>query len=99
MKKEDVVVLLLPSSFIIPSHKLLLFFIVHIFFLSLQRCFGLAWINARCPPKPLYHSPSSAGHGRGNRMKAWRVEKGQGGITHRLLSQTKQTELGEKRKI
>jgi len=23
--------------------------------------FGLAWMNARCPPKPLYHSPSSTG--------------------------------------
>ena len=23
--------------------------------------FGMAWINARCPPKPLYCSPSSAG--------------------------------------
>jgi len=22
-------------------------------------CFGLAWINARCPPKMLYHSPLS----------------------------------------
>jgi len=29
----------------------------------------LAWINATCPPKPLYHSPSSAGQGRGNMMK------------------------------
>jgi len=24
----------------------------------------LVWINARCPPKPLYHSLSSAGQGR-----------------------------------
>jgi len=37
-------------------------------------CFGLAWINARCPPKPLYRSPSSAGQGRGNMMKGSRVE-------------------------
>jgi len=29
----------------------------------------LAWINARCPPKPLYPSPSSVGQGRGNMMK------------------------------
>ena len=28
--------------------------------------FGLAWINARCPPKPLHHSFFSAGQGRGN---------------------------------
>jgi len=27
-------------------------------------CFGLAWINARCPPKLLYHSPSSTGRER-----------------------------------
>jgi len=37
-------------------------------------CFGLAWINARCPPKPLYHSPSSAGQGRRSMMKGSRVE-------------------------
>jgi len=34
----------------------------------------LAWINARCPPKPLCHSASSAGQGRGNTMKGSRVE-------------------------
>jgi len=36
--------------------------------------FGLAWINATYPPKPLYHSPSSAGQGRRNMMKGSRVE-------------------------
>jgi len=40
----------------------------------IYRCFGLAWINARCPPKLLYRSPSSAGRGRGNMMKGSRVE-------------------------
>jgi len=34
----------------------------------------LAWINARCPPKPLLHSPSSPGQERGNMMKSLRVE-------------------------
>jgi len=34
----------------------------------------LAWINARCPPKPLYHSPSSIGQERGNMMKSLRFE-------------------------
>jgi len=34
----------------------------------------LAWINARCPPKLLYHSPYSAGQGRGDMMKGSRVE-------------------------
>jgi len=29
----------------------------------------LAWINARYPPKPLYHCLSSAEQGRGNIMK------------------------------
>jgi len=38
------------------------------------KCFGLAWIHARCPPKPLYYSPSSAGQGRGNMMKGSWVE-------------------------
>jgi len=37
-------------------------------------CFGLAWINARCPPKLLYRSPSSNGQGRGNMMESSRVE-------------------------
>jgi len=37
-------------------------------------CYGLAWINARCPPKPLYHSPYSAGHGRENMMKGSWIE-------------------------
>jgi len=27
-------------------------------------CFGLAWINAKYPSKPLYHSPSSTAHRR-----------------------------------
>jgi len=39
-----------------------------------QYCFDLAWINARCPSKPLYHSASSAGQGRGNMMKGSRVK-------------------------
>ena len=42
--------------------------------ISVELCFGLAWINARCPPKLLCHSPSSAGQGRGNMMKGSRVE-------------------------
>jgi len=37
-------------------------------------CIGLAWINAKCPPKPLCHSPFSAGQRRGNMMKSSRVE-------------------------
>jgi len=36
--------------------------------------FGLAWRSARCPPRPLYHSLSSAGQGRGNMMKGSRVK-------------------------
>jgi len=34
----------------------------------LGNCFYLAWINATCPPKLLYHSPSWAAQGRGNIM-------------------------------
>jgi len=26
-------------------------------------CRGLAWLDTRCPQKPLYHSPCSAGQG------------------------------------
>ena len=33
---------------------------------AIAMCFGLAWINARCPQNPLCHSPSSPGQGRGN---------------------------------
>jgi len=39
-----------------------------------EGCFGLAWINAECPPKPPYHSPSSTGQGRGSMIKGLRVE-------------------------
>jgi len=34
-----------------------------------RHCFDLAWINARYPPKLLYHSPFSAGQGKGNMVK------------------------------
>jgi len=37
-------------------------------------CFGLVWINARCPPKPLYHYLSSTGQERGNTVKRSSVE-------------------------
>jgi len=33
-----------------------------------------AWINIRCPPTPLYHSPLSTAKGRGNMTKGSRVE-------------------------
>jgi len=36
--------------------------------------FWFAWVNARCPPKPAYHSSSSNGQGRGNMMKGLRAE-------------------------
>jgi len=41
---------------------------------SILLWFDLSWINAGCPPKMLYHSPSSAGQGRGNMMKGSKVE-------------------------
>jgi len=42
---------------------------------AIQRaCIGLAWINARCPRKLLYRSPSSAGQKRGNMMKGSKAE-------------------------
>jgi len=31
-------------------------------------------MNAKCPPKPLYHSPSSSGQGRKNMMKGFWVK-------------------------
>jgi len=58
----------------------------------------LAWINARCPPKPLYHSPSSAGQGRGNVMTGSRVEI-RTGRDHSPITVTGKTELGEKREL
>jgi len=59
----------------------------------------LAWINARCPSKPLYHSLSSAGQGRRNMLKASWVKIRKGEITQQLPAGTKQTELGDKRKF
>jgi len=44
-----------------------------------NQCFGLAWINARCPPKLLYHSFSSAGQRRGDMMEGSRVKIRTGG--------------------
>jgi len=35
----------------------------------LSSCCGLAWLDARCPPKPLCHCLSSAGQGRKHTMK------------------------------
>jgi len=35
-------------------------------------------MNARCPPKPLYDSPSSSGQGRKNIMKGLWAEIGTG---------------------
>jgi len=37
--------------------------------LGVYSCYGLVWINVRCPLQPPYHSPSSAGQGRENMMK------------------------------
>jgi len=54
-------------------------------------CFGLAWINVRCPPKLLYNSPSSAGQGRGNMMKGLRVET-RTGRDHSPITVTEKTD-------
>ena len=60
-------------------------------------CFGLAWIHARCPPTPLYHSASSVGQGRGNMMKVSRV-KTRTGRDHSPITVTDKTDWtwGEK---
>jgi len=57
----------------------------------LHRCFGLAWINARCPPKPHYHSPSPAGQRRGSMMKGSRVET-RTGRDHSPINTTDKTD-------
>jgi len=36
----------------------------------------LAWVNARCPPKLLYHSPSAAEQERGNMMREKQTKTG-----------------------
>jgi len=60
-------------------------------------CFVLSWINARCPPKPSYHSPFSAGEGRGNTMKGSRIET-RTGRDHSLITVRDKTDWtwGEK---
>jgi len=60
----------------------------------------LAWINARCPPKLLCHSPSSAGEGRGNMTKGLRVEL-RAGRDHSPIIIMNKTDLtwGEKKKV
>ena len=42
----------------------------------LTLCHGLVWLKARCPLKPLCHSPSSAGQGRKNMVKDLWVKVG-----------------------
>jgi len=37
--------------------------------ISLEYCRDLAWLDPRCPQKPLHHSLSSSGQGRKNMMK------------------------------
>jgi len=62
---------------------------------KIKFCFSLAWINARCPPKPLDHSPSSTRQGKGNMMKGSRVEIRTGRDHSAITSRTKLTELGQ----
>jgi len=57
-----------------PSFGHTLLFQALSFISTFASCFCLDWINARYSPKPLYHSPSSNGQGRGNMMKGSRVE-------------------------
>jgi len=61
-------------------------------------CFGFTWINARCPPKPLYRCPSSAGQGRGGMMKGSWVET-RTGRDHSLVTLMGKTDStwGEKK--
>jgi len=54
---------------------------------------GLARLDAQCLPKPLYHSPSSAGQARENTMKGLWIEMKTREITQQLLSLAKQTQL------
>jgi len=59
----------------------------------------LAWRNARCPPKLLCHSPSSAGQGRGNAMKASPVETRTGRDHSPITDMDKTDCTGEKREF
>ena len=63
-------------------------------------CFGLAWINARCPPKPFYHCPSSAEQGRENMMKG-STTKIRTGRDHSPITATDKTDWtwGEKKSL
>jgi len=52
---------------------------------------GWPWLDARCPPKLLYHSPSSAGQGRETMMKGSRV-KTRMGRAHSPVTVTDKTD-------
>jgi len=58
------------------------------------------WINGRCPPKLLYHSPSSTGQGRGSMMKgSWvEIRTGRDHSPITVMGQTDGT-WGEKKKF
>jgi len=66
----------------------------------IRHCFGLAWINARCPLKLLSQSPFSTGQGRGNMMKGSRVEV-RTGRDHSLITVMDKTDWswGEKERL
>jgi len=55
---------------------------------------GLPWLDARCPPKALYHSSSSTGQGRVNIMKGLWVEI-RTGRDHSVITIMGITDLGE----
>jgi len=61
-------------------------------------CFGLAWMPG-AHQNPSITPPPQLDRGEEIWWKARGSRQGQGEITHQLLSQTKQTQLGEKRKF
>ena len=64
----------------------------------LQIVVGWPWLDARCPPKPLYHSPPQLDRGRKHNGRLVARYKDRE-ITQQLPSQAKQTGLGEKKLI
>jgi len=67
--------------------------------LTFFTCFGLGWINARCPPKPLYHSPllSWTGERKYERLEGQDKER-EGSLTSYCHRQNR-LNLGRKRKF
>jgi len=81
LSEEDVIVIITTEVYLVGIFGIELIlhagaaaFCMCVTFFHLRLCHGLAWMNAKCPPKPLCLSPYSTEQGRKNTVKGLWVE-------------------------